>query len=784
MSLTNNTAIIDYRPPPTIEAFILDYKPADLFYSWIIGPVGSGKTTGIFFKLIYMASLQAPSKDGIRRTKAVIVRNCFDDQTEILTEKRGWRLFRDLIKDGPDADKVAMLDGDKTVFVEPTLHYQAPYKGKMLGCQTQNLDYLVTPDHNMWAAVVNGRTKERSTYRAEHAQALHGKTNREFRAKGGEWEGVTDLTPAMFEVLGIWAADGHAKIPNGLPLWIKHAPPEHLRAFMRGYAMGDGEIKEGPHSVTRLRTSSRQVADDLQEIAFLMGDAATVTSRTHTWEAGSQRWGRRIETTTETTEYAVTLLTDARQWPQPQKKDSFYDVDYDGEVYCVEVPTHIVYVRRNGKTFWCMQTMPQLKDTTLASWGYWFKEGEAGDWNATDKIFTLRWADCECEVLFRPLDSPDDVSRVLSLEVNFAIFDEFVQIHMRIIEAMSARLGRFKFPDGTEPTVWGMWGSSNPSTEDNAWFDYLHNDKLVERIDIYQPGNDPLTLAARRGISGDERNVRYFVQPSGLSASAENLNHLPGGRKYYTNQIIGKSIAWIKQFIEAEWGFSAAGKPVVASFKPEMHISKTPLQYNRHLPLVAGVDPGLAGSSFIFGQEDHGGRLNVLGECVQAGYGTRRLITEVVKPYVRRRFPDAQLLLAPDPAANNRAQNDERTAVSIMKEYWPCTIESNNRLPLRLDAIEYFTTKLVSSGPAFQIDPWECPVTVRALKGGWRFELNVSKDDMIRGAQPEKNSYSHPGDGLGYLCRYFHKRAGRELQGGQSDRRFTPPKFSNNYIWR
>ncbi len=66
---------VTYKPPPTIKAFLKDYRPGKLFYDWIVGPVGSGKTTGLFFKLVYMAKLQRPGPDGIRRTKAVVVRN-------------------------------------------------------------------------------------------------------------------------------------------------------------------------------------------------------------------------------------------------------------------------------------------------------------------------------------------------------------------------------------------------------------------------------------------------------------------------------------------------------------------------------------------------------------------------------------------------------------------------------------------------------------------------------------------------------------------------------------
>jgi hypothetical protein len=35
---------INYTPPPTLREFIKDYRQGELFYDWIVGPVGSGKT--------------------------------------------------------------------------------------------------------------------------------------------------------------------------------------------------------------------------------------------------------------------------------------------------------------------------------------------------------------------------------------------------------------------------------------------------------------------------------------------------------------------------------------------------------------------------------------------------------------------------------------------------------------------------------------------------------------------------------------------------------------------
>lgn len=436
---------------------------------------------------------------------------------------------------------------------------------------------------------------------------------------------------------------------------------------------------------------------------------------------------------------------------------------------------------RRSRAVIVRNTGQQLQDTTLNSWFTWFKPGQAGTWEVTRKQFTLRFADVECEVLFRPLDTPQDVARVLSLEVTFALIDEYVEIPQAIVDALSARCGRYPSAVMGGATNWGMWGSSNPATEDNWWFDYLHS-----AAGIVQPGEG---ASLRLRPPTDTRNTRYFLQPSGFSPFAENVENLPGGRDYYTNQAKNKSEAWVKQFIEAEWGFSVAGKPVVQSFNPRVHVSKTPLRFDPNLHLVGGFDPGLGGAAMIFGQEDLEGRLHVLGEIITSGVGASRFVNERLRPYLARNFPGLRpdgFTIAPDPAANNRSANDENTIVSVLRRHYPVAIESNNRLPLRLDAIDHFCTRMVYGLPSLVIDERNCPTLVRALKGGWRYALD--KREEIRGGgnpTPEKNSYSHPGDGFGYLCRYFHKGALRaERYTAAGVKPFTPPRFSNNYTFR
>jgi len=424
---------------------------------------------------------------------------------------------------------------------------------------------------------------------------------------------------------------------------------------------------------------------------------------------------------------------------------------------------------RRTKAVIVRNTAPQLRDTTIVSWNYWFKDGVAGKWRATERNFNLKFGDVECEVMFRPLDTPDDVARVLSLEVTFAILDEFVKIPKQVVEALSARLGRFP----RNATNWGMWGSSNPDTEDNWWFEHLHGNPDVARAFLdenAQKAHDALNPPVA------SCNALYFVQPSGFGPDAENLINLPprdGTNAYYINQAKGKSLGWVKQFIDAEWGYSAEGTPVVPTFNPAMHLSKGPLKFNPGLDLIICLDPGLAGSAMVFGQEDLNGRLIVLGELCQSNMGSTRLVQERLKPYLRARFTGARVIIAPDPAAANRGPNDEKTVVDEFKKHFDVSCESNNRLPLRLNAIEHFTTRLTGVGPALLVDGEQCPNLVRALKGGWRYVID-RKNGMSK-AEPDDNPWSHVGDGFGYLARYFHRQFERESRSAK----FIIPQFKN-----
>jgi len=797
-------AIINYTPPPTLSRFIKDYLPSELFYDWIVGPVG-----------------------------------CLPADSEYLTPA-GWKRMDAWVP----GDRVAVWDDGEVLFEEAE-HVCLPATEPFHVFDSGSLRMELSSEHTVLYNDYRGVQRTCSALQMARAPSR--------RTIPTTWRQPGGVVMAEAEIRLRIAISADGCLPPRSQQTIVTLRKERKKDRLRTLLTAAGVVWREAGNPAR-PTETRFVFQEWRDksLAFVWGlDAAgleTVMDECTRWDGLNEHAEKRFYTTLKdhadaiqyaahatgrrasihtyidprNAEWATSYTVSIRTGDNP-KNQAMVRAETriglreapDGLKYCFTTSTGFFIARCAGTVFITgnsgkttaifmklvymaglqergpdgirrtravivRNTSTQLRDTTLKSWFTWFKDGQAGHWGATEKNFILRFGDIECEVLFRPLDTPQDVARVLSLEVTFAIVDEFVEIPEAIIDALSARCGRYPSAVMGGVTNWGMWGSSNPSTEDNWWFDHLHNGG-----GIIQPGEG---VSLHRRVVFDERNARYFLQPSGFSDQAENVENLPGKRNYYINQAKNKSEAWVKQFLEAEWGYSVSGKPVVGSFNSRVHLSKTPLRYDPNLDLVAGYDPGLGGSAMTFGQQDLEGRLHVLGEITASGLGAGRFLNERLRPFLSRGFADCQpgrFIIAPDPAANNRSANDENTILATIKRAYPVSIESNNRLPLRLDAIDYFCTGMVYGLPRLVIDEKACPVLVRALKGGWRYMLDKAETirEGGRGPIPEKNVYSHNGDSFGYLARYFHRHSlknERYTLGGAGIKPFVPPRSSGS----
>lgn len=104
------------------------------------------------------------------------VLGCYDSTTYVFTKGEGFKLFSDL----KETDEVATLDP-----VTNTAHFEVPkaiqvydYEGEMYGYDDRYLNWLVTPNHNMWATSRHNdhkRHPEEALFHRVNIQKVHGK---------------------------------------------------------------------------------------------------------------------------------------------------------------------------------------------------------------------------------------------------------------------------------------------------------------------------------------------------------------------------------------------------------------------------------------------------------------------------------------------------------------------------------------------------------------------------------------------------------------------------------
>lgn len=400
-------------------------------------------------------------------------------------------------------------------------------------------------------------------------------------------------------------------------------------------------------------------------------------------------------------------------------------------------------------------TRQMLWDTTIPDFLKWYPDGEAGSLLRTESKFLLKFDDVECEILFRGLDDANDVRRLLSLQLTFGVMDEFREINPDIYNALTGRLGRY--PDKTMNGVGAcddagkqihkVWGATNPPDMDTFW------EKLL---------NEP------------PNNMHVTIQPSGLSQEADWVQYLPDG--YYENLCEGKSEDWVDVYVHGKFGKSLSGQPVFRAFNRDIHVAKQTLNHiklSTH-PLILGMDFGLTPACTI-NQVDAQGRLLTFADLTADGMGILRFTREKLKPLLAQRFPGMNVLIVGDPAGQQRAQTDERSAFDILRqEGFRVVPAKTNSIVARINAVDKFLTRMVDGKSGWLIDPG-CTHLVAALRGGYRYKV---KNNGEADESPEKNHHSHVADACQYACLH----ADGNVTGDAWQRKAVPVQ-KVNYVW-
>jgi len=143
---------------------------------------------------------------------------------------------------------------------------------------------------------------------------------------------------------------GHLAPNKKIPNFIKDLSSRQIRILLNSLYLGDGYQAKTSH---RLTTVSKQLSDDVQELILKCGD----TFREYNYPPSKDIYlknGKLIHSNNKRYDINWMKLKYCNTQDKGLAKSSFEGlIDYLGKVYCVEVPNHIIYIRRNGKGVWC-----------------------------------------------------------------------------------------------------------------------------------------------------------------------------------------------------------------------------------------------------------------------------------------------------------------------------------------------------------------------------------------------------------------------------------------------
>jgi len=329
---------------------------------------------------------------------------CFDRHTDVLTA-RGW-LPWPLVRDD---DALATVRNGRLVFERPLRVVRQPFCGRLWCYDGPELDYAVTPDHRLYVRTDSGGPCGFVTAAAAHGRRFFvprcgfpqavpagaagppvaGLAEADYAELVGWWavagsvdgpvlrfcgpDAVTAAVAAAAGRAGLRACpddagglaveapgladhlrpcDGPAALRR-LPRRLMALPPEALRRAYGVLTAGPGGAGQTPAEDRPGRPQAcylaggRGLADDFQELCVRLGLGAVVRRP----PGGVGPWSCEV-------------VTDPDAACGPGGPAGGFSLrPYDGVVYCAEVSTGLLYVRRNGRPMWSGNSKGQARDT-------------------------------------------------------------------------------------------------------------------------------------------------------------------------------------------------------------------------------------------------------------------------------------------------------------------------------------------------------------------------------------------------------------------------------------
>lgn len=375
---------------------------------------------------------------------------------------------------------------------------------------------------------------------------------------------------------------------------------------------------------------------------------------------------------------------------------------------------------RRSRWLLVRNTYPELHSTTLRTVQDWIPPNAVASQHASSPPRQLiKFADVEAEFLYLALDRADDVRKLLSLDITGAWLNEARELPAEVLTYLLGRVGRFPSAKDGGAGWRGVILDTNPPDIHHWWY-HLFEENPAE-------------------------NVAVFKQPSGLGPHAENSHNLPPD--YYPQLAAAMDAATTRVMVHGEYGFVKSGQPVFASvWNDDTCISHQPLAplplggNQPRVPVVVGLDFGLTPAAVFL--QKQGDTWAVLHELVSTGIMGAEQFAAPLQQLMNTHFdPRQPFVFYGDPAGQQRAQTDARTAYDVLRAHG---------IPVRPSPTQNLSDRLTC---VRQTLPYHlrlnagCVQLRKGFNGAYHY-----KKDALSGykPEPEKNDSSHVMDALQY----------------------------------
>lgn len=388
------------------------------------------------------------------------------------------------------------------------------------------------------------------------------------------------------------------------------------------------------------------------------------------------------------------------------------------------------------------QTLKQLRDTVLKDVTTWL-QGIAS-FKVSENTIYVTLGDVRSEWLLIPLEDAEDQRRLLSMQLTGAWMSECIEMDVGIVSPLAGRCGRYPSAAQGGCTFMGIIADTNMPSVGSPWHKFMT--EVAPDWDIFvQPS----------GMSDEAENLEWLTQtPETLALAPDDERRRAQGRKYYERFVRSNSPDWCRRYVYAEFGDDPSGTAVFReSFKQSFHVVDEVMPVSTY-PLMVGLDFGRDPCAVIC-QPDHKGRLLVLEEIIAEDIGLELQIQRALKPaLMQERYLGKAVVIIGDPAGRQRSTLYEETSFDLVKRAGFMAYPApTNDIDKRINAVESWLLGQRDGGPALLIDRHRCPTLIRALSGGYRFGKTRAG---VRKAVPEKNEYSHIADAFQYACVAAH----------------------------